>query len=171
MSDHEPMLLLCLGVQASSSHVTGPPFITQDKSTIESREGGSLEGHKASIQRTSRTEKCSAFFHHFMLPRLMPLHSMRHILNVITPRLSRPKRFVFWTFPWCLAKYVRAHANLEVIWVVVVTIGCILTALGHPLYNAVVLDVVRVVGLDISGNAIECTLERLLGSGVHHARL
>jgi hypothetical protein len=47
----------------------------------------------------------------------------------------------------------------------------VLTTLGHPLNNAAVLDVVRVVGLDVSGNAVECALERLLGSGVHHARL
>jgi hypothetical protein len=50
-----------------------------------------------------------------------------------------------------LARHVRACANLEVVWIVMVMRSCILTTLRHPLYNAVVLDIVRVVGLDVSG--------------------
>lgn len=46
-----------------------------------------------------------------------------------------------------------------------------LAALGHALDNALVLDVVGVVGLDVGGKTIEGALDRFLGGGVHHARL
>ena len=47
----------------------------------------------------------------------------------------------------------------------------LLAALGHPLHNTVMLDVVRVVGLDVGGQAVECPLKRIFRGGVHHTRL
>lgn len=46
-----------------------------------------------------------------------------------------------------------------------------LAAGGGALDDAVVLDVVGVVGLDVDGDAVEGALEGVLGRGVHHARL
>lgn len=45
------------------------------------------------------------------------------------------------------------------------------TALGDAGSNAVVLDVVLVVCLDLSTNAVERALQRILGRGVHHLGL
>lgn len=46
-----------------------------------------------------------------------------------------------------------------------------LTAGGGALDEAVPLDVVGVVGLDVDGKAVERTLEGFLGGRVHHAGL
>lgn len=46
-----------------------------------------------------------------------------------------------------------------------------LAALGDFLYNAVVFDVVGVIGLNIRGKTVQCTLEGILGGRVHHAWL
>jgi hypothetical protein len=46
-----------------------------------------------------------------------------------------------------------------------------LTAGGSALDDAVVLDVVGVVGLDVNSEAVERTLEGILGGRVHHAGL
>jgi hypothetical protein len=35
----------------------------------------------------------------------------------------------------------------------------LLTTLGHSCNNAVVFDVVRVIGLDVGGETVECSLE------------
>jgi len=42
---------------------------------------------------------------------------------------------------------------------VVVVIMMLLASLGDPLHHAVLLDIVRVVGLDISGQAVERALK------------
>ena len=49
--------------------------------------------------------------------------------------------------------------------------GTCLTAGGGALDDAVVLDVVGVVGLDVDGEAVEGALESVLGGRVHHAGL
>ena len=46
-----------------------------------------------------------------------------------------------------------------------------LAALGHAALDVVPLDVVGVVGLDVSRQTVERALDRLLGGAVHHARL
>lgn len=50
-------------------------------------------------------------------------------------------------------------------------LSVLLTALGDALHDAVVLDVVGVVGLDVRRQPVESPLKRLLAAGVHHARL
>ena len=47
----------------------------------------------------------------------------------------------------------------------------LLAALGDPRDDAVVLDVVGVVGLDVGGQPVQCPLKRVLAARVHHARL
>jgi hypothetical protein len=46
-----------------------------------------------------------------------------------------------------------------------------LAALGHTALDVVPLDVVGVVGLDISGKTVESALDRFLGGRIHHAGL
>lgn len=46
-----------------------------------------------------------------------------------------------------------------------------LAPLGHPRDDAVVLDVIWVVGLDVGCEAVECPLKCIFRGGVHHARL
>jgi hypothetical protein len=46
-----------------------------------------------------------------------------------------------------------------------------LAASGGALDDAVVLDVVGVVGLDVDGETVERTLKSVLGGRVHHAGL
>jgi hypothetical protein len=49
--------------------------------------------------------------------------------------------------------------------------GVDLTTLGSTLDNVVELNVISVVGLDISGETSQSTLDGLLRGRVHHARL
>ena len=50
-------------------------------------------------------------------------------------------------------------------------VGRLLAVFGHSCNDTVVFDVVGIVGLDISGDAIQSTLKRFLRRRVHHARL
>jgi len=49
--------------------------------------------------------------------------------------------------------------------------GSPLVTLGDPGHDAVVLDVVLIVGLDIGSDAVEGPLERFLRGRVHHTRV
>jgi hypothetical protein len=46
-----------------------------------------------------------------------------------------------------------------------------LAALGDSGDDALVLDVIRVVGLDVGGETVEGALDGFLGGRVHHTRL
>lgn len=46
-----------------------------------------------------------------------------------------------------------------------------LAALGDAAEDGLVLDIVGVVGLDVGGEAVERTLQGVLGGGIHHAGL
>ena len=47
----------------------------------------------------------------------------------------------------------------------------LLAALGDPRDNAVVLDVIGVVGLNVGGQPVKCPLKRVFAARVHHAWL
>lgn len=46
-----------------------------------------------------------------------------------------------------------------------------LAALGDSRDDALVLDVIRIVGLDVGGETVESALDGFLGGRVHHAGL